>query len=396
MAIEVRIPLEEEVEPARRAVEAAFGQSFEDSWFEAARKVMPRERMLIAVDDGKPVALAGAYAFSLTIPGGELQCGGVTWVGVLPSHRRRGVLTALMRKQLDDLHEQGEPLAALWASESLIYGRFGYGIAAPVYRLEGTKAGFAFRDDREPVGTVRLIDETEAREHFPPIYDRVRAVRAGMQARSETWWNDFRLVDGHPPGLSRRFYALYENDGYAMYRVKSEWEHGVPKGTVFAVEVLGATAVAERELWRYLFSLDLATTVESELVDPFAPLFLGVRDPRRLRLTLNDGMWLRLVDIDGALRARSWATDESVVVEVRDAFCPWNDGRYRLGADAGRCDDEPELAFDSCDLASVYLGGVDVQALAAAGFVEELRDGALARAGRLLVTPRPPFCPEIF
>src|SRR5689334_7076903 len=147
MAIEIRVPLEEEVEPARRAVEAAFGQSFEDSWFEAARKVMPRERTLVAVDDGKPVALAGAYSFSLTIPGGELPCGGVTWVGVQPTHRRRGVLTALMRKQLDDLHEQGAPLAALWASESLIYGRFGYGIAAPVYRLEGTKAGFAFRDD---------------------------------------------------------------------------------------------------------------------------------------------------------------------------------------------------------------------------------------------------------
>src|SRR6185312_13773630 len=97
------------------------GQSFEDEWFAAARKVMPRERMLVAVDDGAPVALAAAYPFSLSIPGGELPCGGVTWVGVQPTHRRRGVLRGLMRKQLDDLHEQGEPLAALWASESLIY-----------------------------------------------------------------------------------------------------------------------------------------------------------------------------------------------------------------------------------------------------------------------------------
>jgi predicted acetyltransferase len=217
-----------------------------------------------------------------------------------------------------------------------------------------------------------------------------------MPARSETWWNEFRLPDHHPPGLGPRFYALYEDGGYAIYRVKSEWEHGIPNATVVVVEALGATGEAEREVWRFLFSLDLATTVESELVDPSAPLFLGTRDPRRLRISLNDGLWLRLVDVDAALRARSWGSDESVVVEVRDAFCSWNDGRYRLGADAGRCDDEPELSLDACDLASVYLGGVDVQALAAAGFVEELREGALARAARLLATPRPPFCPQIF
>lgn len=396
MAIDIRVPTEDEVLPARRAVEAAFGNSFEDDWWEAARKVMPLDRMLIAVDDGTPVALAAAYPFSLTIPGGELPCGGVTWVGVQPTHRRRGVLTALMRKQLDDLHEQGEPLAALWASESVIYGRFGYGIAAPAHRLEGMKAGFAFRNGGEPVGAVRLIDEEEARERFPPIYDRVRAGRAGMPARDEMWWNEFRLPDHHPPGLGPRFYALYEDDAYAIYRVKSDWAQGVPNHVLLVIEALGATDVAEREMWRFLFSLDLVSTVECELTDPSAPLFLGARDPRRLRLTVNDGLWLRLVDVDAALRARSWAGKDSVVVEVRDAFCPWNTGRYRLGADAGRCDDGPELALDAAELASAYLGGVDMQALAAAGFVEELRDGALARAAGLLVTPRPPFCPNNF
>jgi predicted acetyltransferase len=396
MAIDVRAPREEEVQPARRAVEEAFGNSFEDAFFEAARKVMPLERMLVALDDGKPIALAGAYPFALSIPGGELTCGGVTWVGVSPTHRRRGVLTALMRKQLDDLHEQGEPLAALWASESVIYGRFGYGIAAPMHRLNAVKAGFAFRHGGEAVGSVRLVDEAEAQKRFPPIFDRVRAQRAGIPSRTETWWNELRLPDHRPPGLGPRFYALYEDDGYAIYRVKSQWEQGVPNATVHVVEAVGATAVAERELWRFLFSLDLATTVECELTDPSAPLFLGARDPRRLRLSLNDGMWLRLVDVDAALRARSWTTEESVVVEVRDAFCSWNDGRYRLGPDAGRCDDEPDLALDESELASVYLGGVDVQALAAAGFVEELREGALARAARLLVTARPPFCPNVF
>jgi predicted acetyltransferase len=395
-ALEVRVPREDELERARRAAEAAFGSSFEDEWWEPAKKVMPLDRTLTALDDGNPVALAAAYPFSLTIPGGELPCGGVTWVGVSPSHRRRGVLRALMRRQIDDLHERGEPLAALWATESVIYGRFGYGIAAPVHRLDAAKAGFGFRGDPKPVGSVRLIDEAEARDAFPPIYERVRAERAGMLARGETWWNEFRLPDRHPPGLGPRFYALYEDAGYAIYRVKSKWEHGIPNATALAVEVLGATGVAERELWRFLFSLDLASTVESEAVDPSGPLFLGTRDPRRLRLSLNDGLWLRLVDVDAALRARSFATEESVVVEVRDMFCPWNTGRYRLGVDAGRSDDAPELALDVSDLASVYLGGVDLYALAAAGFVDELRAGAVARAARLLVTLRAPFCPEVF
>src|SRR5205085_6887239 len=126
-------------------------------------KLMPTERIHCAYEDGRPVGTAAAFQFDVTIPGGaQLPMAGVTWVGVLPSHRRRGVLTELMRRQLDDLHERGEPLAALWASESVIYGRFGYGMAAPVHRLDAPKARFAFRDDPGSSGSVRLLGEEEA------------------------------------------------------------------------------------------------------------------------------------------------------------------------------------------------------------------------------------------
>ena len=168
----------------------------------------------------------------MTIPGGVAPCAGITFVGVMPSHRRRGVLTELMRAQLDDLHERGEPLAALWASEPVIYGRFGYGIAAPAAAMEAVHAGFAFRDDPGPTGTARLLTKDEAREALPAdLRTRARAAKRhalplggslGRPRRDPEHWRD---------GASPKYYVLIELDGqgeaFAMYRVKSKWERGM-------------------------------------------------------------------------------------------------------------------------------------------------------------------------
>ena len=164
MTIEFRSAADDdELATALRTVESAFGAEATEADIERARKTMPHDRVVVAVDDGRLVGVAASFPYSLTVPGGELGCGGVTWVGVLPTHRRQGVASGLMRAQLGDLHERGEPLAALWASESLIYGRFGYGIAAPVYDMDALKMGFAFRgrpihtgNDHPPGGGSRL------------------------------------------------------------------------------------------------------------------------------------------------------------------------------------------------------------------------------------------------
>jgi predicted acetyltransferase len=403
MTIEYRSPSADEgVVPALSTTYRAFGAEIRDYDREHVPKLMPADRIQCAFDNGKPIATAAAYAFDLTIPGGQLPVGGVTWVGVLPSHRRRGVLTELMRRQLHDLHQRGEPLAALWATESAIYGRFGYGIAAPVFELRGGTATFRFRGNPDPVGGVRLVEREEAREAFPPIYERVRPTIAGMLTRIPELWDVYRLADEDfmRDGFGPKFYALYERDGsaeaYATYRIKSNWEDGLPHYELTVIEAIAASPVATRELWRFLFNVDLVTRVSSNLFDPGSPLFLMVVDPRRLELKLMEGLWLRLVDVEAALRARCYADDESVVLEVGDELCPWNAGRYRVGADAGRTDAEPDLRLDVADLASAYLGAFDFQRLAAALRVEELRPGALARANRLFRTPRPPFCPEIF
>jgi predicted acetyltransferase len=400
MPIDVRACTDEEqLISSLRTVEAAFGGEPEHADIERAKKTMPVDRALIAWDGETIAGTAASFPFSMTIPGGELPCAGVTWVGVLPTHRRRGALRAMMRFQFDDFRKRGEPIAALWASESVIYGRFGYGIAAPVHEMKAFKTNFAFRDDPEPVGSVRIITRDEARQLYPPVYERVRARRAGMIARDDNWWWEVRLgIWPGPAGAGQRIYVVYERDGaaegYAFYRVRQKWEESVPQGTVHAIEVTGETHAATRELWRFLFSIDLTTRVESDIVDPAAGLWLGVADPRRLRLGLSDGVWIRLVDVEAALAARTWPRDDGLVVEVRDELCEWNDGRYRLGE--GRVDSKPDLVLSVADLGSLYLGGVSAYDLAHAGRLDERTDGAVARAEALFRTALPPFCPEVF
>jgi predicted acetyltransferase len=400
MAIEVRACADEaEVLESLRTVEAAFGGEPNETDIERAKKTMPVDRAIIAWEGDRIAGTGASFPFSLTIPGGEVPCAGVTWVGVLPTHRRRGVLRQLMRYQLDDVRRRGEPLAALWASESVIYGRFGYGISAPVHEMKAYKTNFAFRDDPGVVGSVRTITRDEAAVLCPPVYERVRARRAGMLSRDEAWWWESRLYVGPgPPGTGPRVFVVYERDGtvegYAFYRVRSKWGDGVPQGEVVCVEVIGETESATRELWRYLFGIDLTIRVESDILDPAVAMWLRVADPRRLRIGISDGLWLRLVDVEVALAARAWPSGDRLVVEVRDEFCLWNDGRFRIGE--GRVDAEADLVLDVADLASLYLGGVGAFELAAAGRLEERTDAAIARADALFRTPLPPFCPEVF
>jgi predicted acetyltransferase len=402
MSVEVRPPAAEELRDALAVAEAAFGGELEEHDWQRHQKLMPPSRALGAFDGGRPVGLAAAYAFDLSIPGGELPCAGVTWVGVLPSHRRRGILRDFMRRQLADVHAWGEPIAALWASESSIYGRFGYGMATTGTPAKSQVQRFALRDGAGEGATVRLVDAAEALALFPPVYDRLRSTRAGMLSRDETWWTELRLADPKEwrHGASQKFYAVAERDGvaegFALYRVKSEWEDGFSKSEVKVVEVTAATAEAELALWRFLHGIDLTVLVDVFALDPASPLLLTARDPRALGLRLGDALWLRLVDLDAALRARAYKPGESVVLEVRDELCPWNAGRYRVGVGAGRTEDEADLALDTRDLASVYLGAHDFHLLAHAGLVEERRPGAVGAASLLFRTDLPPFCPEVF
>jgi predicted acetyltransferase len=300
------------------------------------------------------------------------------------------------------LHERGEPLAMLWASEAPIYGRFGYGVAAPHYEMDADATRFAFRDDPGPGGRVRMLPLDEAVGPCMVVYERIRPSVPGFVARAREWWQEYRLADSEQwrRGASPKYVAIVELDdgpaAYAIYRIKSEWEAGFSKSSVRVVEALAATPAAERELWRFVFGIDLTVRVDSRL-DPASPLFLMVADARALNLRAYEGLWLRIVDVAPALGGRSYVGDDAIVLDVSDAFCPWNAGRWRIGA-AGveRTEDDAELELDVADLASAYLGAFSFTRLAAAERVRELRDGALARADAMFRTARPPYCPEDF
>jgi predicted acetyltransferase len=399
LSIEIRNPSEEEFRDAALTVYTAFGDELHDNDLERERKVMPLDRFIAAYDDGRPVGAAAAYLFEVTIPGGTIPAAGVTWVGVLPSHRRRGILQSFMRQQLT---EEAEAIAVLWASESAIYGRFGYGISAPNVRMDARADRFRLRDDPEPVGAVRLVDKDEALELLPPIFDSKRLETPGMFARTREWWSEMKLADPDHwrRGFGPKHLVVLELAGaaqaYAIYRVKSDWENGIPKGQLNVIDLAATSPTATREMWRFLFSVDLVSNVKQGMFDEGSGLFLMVEDARRLNLGVSDGLWLRIVDVERALAARSYATDDTVVMELQDEFCTWNAGRWKIGAAVERTTEAAELALDTTDLASAYLGAFDFHALSRAQRVEELKPGALERATALFRTTRPPYCPEEF
>jgi predicted acetyltransferase len=400
-AYRISSPSQEELPEFIRLVASAFGDEPQAEEIERWSRTLEPERLLWVSDGDLKVAAAGAFSFTLTIPGGELPAAGVTAVGVLPSHRRRGILTQMMREQLDDVRQREEPLAILWASEASIYGRFGYGLATKAAKLTLDRDRAVFRDHDDPVGATRLVTLEQAADLLPRVFDQVRVVTPGMFARSRTWWEASALADPEHArqGAGPLFCAVLELDdrpeAYALYRLKSNWDEGVPKSTLQIREVMATSPVALREIWRFLLGVDLVAQVETWGVPPDYPLFLMLTEPRRLRMTLGDALWLRLVDLEAALAARSYAAGEPVAIEVHDSFCDWNEGVWRL-PDAERTDDDPDLRLDAADLGSTYLGGVSFAELARAGLVEELSEGALSRADALFRTNVTPWCQEVF
>jgi predicted acetyltransferase len=361
------------------------------------------ERTHAAFSDGAIVGGAGAFTFNVTVPGGDLPTAGVTVVGVYPTHRRRGVLRSLMRAQLDDAHERGEPLAALWASEETIYGRFGYGLASWCGEISLAHEYTSFAQPFEPEGTFRFVEPEEALEVVPPVFERTRLQWPGMFSRSRLWWEQRETKDPEErrEGAGPRRWIVYERDGvvdgYAAYRHKPGWEAGSTIAELRIVEALGATPTAERDLWGYLLAIDWKATVLASLLPPDHALFFLLATPRRMRYRMGDSLWVRLVDVGAALSGRKYSADGAIVFDVRDEFCPWNEGRWKLeDGNAARTDEDADIALSVQSLGAAYLGGVQFASLARAGRVEELKDGALVRADGLFRWDRHPWCPEIF
>ena len=401
MAIEVKVCAPEEVTGALNGIWHYFGGRATEENSELLKTILPAERVHAAFDDGAIVGGAGAYLFETTVPGGaQVPTAGVMAVGILPTHRRRGALTKLMQRQLADAHERGEPLATLYASEGGIYSRFGYGLASLAGNIDLPKEHARLWDD-EPLGQARILDgEEETLEVLPPIYDRIQAETVGMFTRTPDWWKVRRLHQrpGRPGGEQVR--VALELDGsleaYALYRLNFGVHNMVTKTTLEVGEALGTSPRALAAIWRYLLGIDWVARIEASWLPLDHPLLVWIREPRRMAFTVLEAVWVRLVDVGAALSARSLG-DGSVVIDVRDEFCPWNQARWSVrDGSVDRTTVEADLVLGVSELGSVYLGGFTFDQLLRAGRIEEAKPGGVARADEIFRTARQPSCPELF
>lgn len=381
------------------AVSAAYGNDLRDADIADGSVTIELDRAIVAHDRDIPVAGAAIYSRSLTIPGAVQPIAAVTWVGVAPTHRRRGILTSMMRSQLHGLHETGgEPIAVLNASEATIYGRFGYGVASRLARLDGTRPQLRLRSDVEcGSGSIRLLRADAAAYPMKQVYDLVAATAVGFLDRSDRFWRARHYDAEHTRGGASAFwFAVHEDStgaptGYAIYRLRDH-------NTVQVVELVAATQEAYAAVWRFLVDIDLhpRITFDAALDEPLEHLLV---DSRALRSTVVDNLWVRLVDVDRALATRRYATPLDVVLAVDDGFCPWNTGRYRLQADGANVTCErttagADVRLTTTELGAAFLGGTTLATLAAAGRVEELRPGAVAACSRAFRGDREPYHPS--
>jgi predicted acetyltransferase len=392
---------------------------------EVRRAVLSRfefDRSLAAFDGGTPIGITAIYSFRLSVPGSELlPAAGVTWVSVLPTYRRRGVLSSIMRRQLEDIRGHGEPLAVLWASEAPIYSRFGYGSASWQLRLtirrgEGALAASVVADR----GLVlRLADPSAALAELAKVYDTVLADRPGLFVRNESWWQ--RTIYDPPEdrhGASPLRCVLAEDDsgprGYALYSAVELSEGGepfLPADVLTVRELMAVDPAASAALWTDLLSRDLTSEFRARLRPVDDPLLYQLADPRRARPQPADGLWVRIIDLPSALAGRRYSCPVDAVIEVRDDILPANAGRWRLAtsADAGagdagrglaascvRVTSPADVELDVTQLGAAYLGGTRLGTLAEAGLVTERRPGAVRQLSAAMSWDPAPWCPTVF
>ncbi len=410
MEFDIRVVRADQWPDFVRAAFIPFGGHATEGDIEDSRVEFEPGRSFAVLDGDQIVGTTSVVSLQMTVPGGgQVPASGVTTVGVAPTHRRRGMLRALMRHQLDHSRDHGDVLSALWASEAVIYQRFGYGMGTRAVIARVSRDHAAFLRRLPDPGRVRLLPFDDAMKELAPVYDRVRVETAGMIERTHDWWvYRFRHLNSEhhrTGGWGEMFFGLHEGpdgpDAYAVYRVKMEDQDGIDVGAVEVVEAMGTSPASTQAIWSYVFGIDLIATIEFWNHPPDDPLLSMPVDIRRFGIKIIDGMWVRLLDVPAALSARTYGTEGRVVLEIRDEFAPWNEGRVEVeggpdGAECRRTDRDPDLVLTANEIGAAYLGGTRIRDLARAGRVEELTPGAVAEADAMFAGDREPWCPHQF
>lgn len=409
MPFEIR-PVSSDDEPRIiEVMEHAFAETMPPEAHDLDRAVYEWDRGLGAVADGELVGHTNLFSLPMTVPGGPLPVAGVSGVGVLPTHRRRGILSALMRRQLTELHEAGrESVASLWASEPGIYPRFGYGLAAEHVSLEVPRPHRRLRPVPGSEGVrLRYADPAESAESCMAVRERVVAKRPGLFSFDKRW-RDREVAD--PQTLREGASALRcvvaegpdgEVAGYTRYRTRKRPQSSGPGRTVAVESAYAVDAATYAAVWGFLLDQDLMESTTAHRIAVDDPLLSLLVDRRRGNPTVGDALWLRVVDVDRALAGRTYAAPIDVVFEVADDTCPWNARRWHLAGDSGgaSCEPtaaEPDLALDVRDLGALYLGRPALPALDAAGLVREGTAGSVAAVAAAFRHDPLPWCDVVF
>ncbi|MFC5825700.1 GNAT family N-acetyltransferase [Nonomuraea insulae] len=402
-------PIDESEWPAfGRVLEEAFGWTPHPTQFERWKAETEFDRTLAAFDGEQIAGVTSVFSFTMTVPGAQLPVAGVTAVSVLPSHRRRGVLSSLMRRQLSDVRERGEPVAALYASEALIYGRFGYGRAASElsFRIDKNRSEFVRDAPQDPSLRLRVAKPADVRPEMEQLFASVVTRRPGRYERNPQTWNNLLAdeeFDQRGSGPLRSILA--EDDtgvrGYALFRIKSSWDDdGVPDGTLKLYELEASDPAAYALLWRSVLDRDLVAKVEcGRPADD--PLIALLADQRQLRAGWGDELWVRLVEVDRALTSRAYSAPVDVVIEVEDDVCPWNARRWRLtadlsGAECKPVEEQPDMTLPVTALGSAYMGDGMLGEQFEAGLLGEHNPGAVRRLATAMSWSPKPWCGQGF
>ncbi|MBW2282717.1 MAG: GNAT family N-acetyltransferase [Deltaproteobacteria bacterium] len=407
MSLPIRPATPDEFPALERAMGLAFGGDPVLADSEHGRAITEFDRTRCAYDGEEIVGTSGAISLELAVPGATLPAAGTTMVSVRSTHRRRGLLRAMMRSHFEDVREREEPLAALWASESSIYARFGYGPAAEMCSITVEPARARFARPLEAPGRCRLVGSDEAGKVLPAVYDAGWRERPGHFARSAAWWEHRHLYDPEHQrdGASSYRFAIYEESGaprgFIKYRTRQKWPPtGLPGNELQVVELQGLDATARAALWRHALDVDLVAEVQAWNCPADCELPWLLADSRRALRTVRDSLWLRVLDVKRALESRRYAVEQDFVLALADDDWPDAAGSWRLetgpeGAACTRTTQEPDIRLAATDLGTVYMGGHRIGALARAGRVEGTAE-AIARADVAFSWDPAPWCPEIF
>lgn len=365
---------------------------------EALRSHFDLDRTVVVLEQGNIVGGSHSRRVDMSLPGATTTISGICNVSVQPTHTRRGVMTQMMQHQLNDFHQRDEPLAALFSTESIIYGRFGYGIGSLYERWTIERPYTAYTRPYKSPGQVFFVDPEDTPKQLPEVFQRSTKDRPGMFQREQHHWErDSRAQEHSQGGPGGLFYVAYEEngriDGYATYR---------STGTTLVVnELMAATQEATAALWRFCFDVDRMSTTEALKRPVDDPLPWMLADPRRLQRSTRDGVWVRIVDARAALELRRYLREDRLVLEVKDDTCPWNEGRFELesspeGASCRVSSKSPDLLLNVTHLASVFMGAVSFSTLAGASLIEECTPNALLRADCMFASRYQPWSPHSF